>query len=317
MTVLNSYAGELARFWEGKILWQCPLDRFTTLKVGGPADAVLFAEKTEDLRRLLQWLRTNNIPWLVIGRGSNILVPDEGFHGIVIVLGKAFAAIEPLFDAAAAAENKKLLIQAGAACPLAKLVNWCSSFPPLGLSGLEFAYGIPGSVGGGIIMNAGAWGMELGEIIHSITSLDQEGNIITEKNAELNFTYRGWSRKAGKGKRVIILSGIFALTAAPKDKIKASCRKYGKSRRVHQPLGMASAGSFFKNPPTRAAGRLIEEAGLKGHKIGGAMVSSRHANFIVNTGNATAKDIMNLMQEVQTRVFNSSGIMLEPEVHIL
>ena len=317
MSLSTSQAKDLSQFWTGEILWDCPLAEFTTLKVGGPAGAVLFADKPEQLRHLLGWLRANQIPWRVIGRGSNILVPDEGFAGVVIILGRGFAAIEPLGGPGRSGAPEPVLVRVGAGCSLARLVNWCAAFPPHGLAGLEFAQGIPGSVGGAVIMNAGAWGMNIGQAVQVITMLDQDGRLLTEAKDQFDFAYRCWHRKAGASSEVIVLNVTFALLGSDQNQIKAACRTYHRRRRESQPHGVASAGSIFKNPAAQAAGRLIEEAELKGHRIGGAMVSPLHANFIINTGKATAQDILDLMREIQTRVFNRTGIMLEPEVHIL
>ncbi len=310
MPSLQHLSQELTQFWQGKILWDFPMARFSTFKVGGPAEAVLVAESQDELVMLVQWLHKNKIHSYVIGKGSNILVPDTGLKGAVIVLGNKFASleIEPNDDQ----ETKKstTLVNAGAACLLNKLVKYSTEN---NLSGLEFAAGIPGSVGGAIVMNAGAWGGEMSDAIHSVTFMDPEGIIMSPGKEQLQFAYRKW----GGSKKSIVLSGVFSLTKGEKNKISATCKKYQKARKIKQPLGIPSAGSFFKNPQSLPAGKLIEDAGLKGFSIGGAMVSPVHANFIVNTGKATADDVFAVMQEVQDKVLHSSGIMLEPEVHIL
>lgn len=304
-TSLTSHAQDLAAFWKGKILWRCPMAGFSTLRVGGPAEAVLYADELQDLSRLLRWLKKNDVPWVVIGRGSNILVPDEGLAGVAIILGKGFSAIERINT-----EKNRVLLRAGAGCPLARLVRYCSRH---GLAGLEFAVGIPGSVGGAITMNAGCWGGDIGSILHSLTFLDPDGNIHEEDRENLIFSYR----KLQKEKDRVIVSGTFHFMRQDPQKVKDLCLDYKKRRRVQQPQGSASAGSFFKNPAGQAAGKLIEEAGLKGYRRGGAMVSAKHANFIINTGTATAHDIIELMREIQQKVHEMTGIMLEPEVHIL
>jgi UDP-N-acetylmuramate dehydrogenase len=303
--LLNSHAKDLEKLMPGKVMWDRPLARFTTLRVGGPAEAVVTADSAVELARLLQWLRANNIACHVIGNGSNILVPDEGLAGVVVMLGKGMAAIEIV-----GTKEEKILVQAGAGCRLGRLIASCAE---QGISGLEFMVNIPGSVGGAIVMNAGCWGREIGDVLDAVTMLTPAGELLSRPRAELNFSYRQW----GGSKDTVIISGIFALAKGDPKEIRATCREYCRKRKGKQPQQMACAGSFFKNPPGQAAGRLIEEAGLKGRRVGGAMVSPLHANFIVNTGTATAADILALAQLVQNAVYDRSGIMLEPEVHIL
>ena len=309
MASLNSHAKDLSRFWKGKIFWDRPMAQYSTFKVGGPAEAILSVANIEDLRRLLYWLYENDINWWIIGRGSNILVPDAGLAGVIILLEGDFTTIEKL-DRTMQHSKEHCLIRAGGGCLLLKLVNYCTVH---GLSGLEFAVGIPGSIGGAVVMNAGAWGCEIRDIIDSVTLMDRSGKILEHKGEKLGFTYRGWSMAPD----VLLLSATFALTPGDREGIKAACKRFQELRKKNQPVAEPSAGSFFKNPPEDSAGRLIDEAGLKGYSVGGAKVSEKHANFIVNTGNATAADILKLMHVVQERVFSRFGIKLEPEVHIL
>jgi UDP-N-acetylmuramate dehydrogenase len=305
VALLKSHAKDLEKLMSGKVMWDRPLARYTTLRVGGPAEAVVTADSAVELAHLLKWLRANNIPRHVIGNGSNILVPDEGLAGVVVIFGRGLAAIDMV-----ATKDGQVLVQAGAGCRLGRLIAYCAEH---GISGLEFMVGIPGSVGGAIVMNAGCWGREIGDVLHAVTMLTPTGEMLSRQRAELNLSYRQW----GGSKDVVIISGVFALSKSDPTEIRAACREYCRKRREMQPQQMGCAGSFFKNPPGRAAGRLIEEAGLKGRRVGGAMVSPLHANFIVNTGTATAADILALMQLVQNTVYDRSGIMLEPEVHIL
>lgn len=305
VALLNSHAKGLVKLWPGKVMWNCPMARFTTLRVGGPAEAVVTAERAVDLVHLLEWLQANKIPCHVIGNGSNVLIPDEGLSGVVIMFGQGLAAIETVGE-----EEGKPLVQAGAGARLARLITYCTE---RGISGLEFMVGIPGSVGGAIVMNAGCWGREIGDVLHAITMLTPAGELLIRPRAELSFSYRQW----GGSKGTVIIGGVFALTKGDPREIRAACREYRRQRKEKQPPQTASAGSFFKNPPGRAAGRLIEEAGLKGKRVGGAMISPHHANFIVNTGTATTGEILALVELVQSTVYDRSGIMLEPEVHIL
>jgi UDP-N-acetylmuramate dehydrogenase len=310
MASLNSHAKDLSCFWKGKIFWDKPMAQYSTFKVGGPAEAIISVANIEDLRRLLCWLLENNVTWRIIGRGSNILVPDAGLNGVTILLEGDFNTIEKLGETTAQRDEQKCLIRAGGGCLLLKLVNYCTTH---GLSGLEFAVGIPGSIGGAVVMNAGAWGSEIGDIIDSYTLMDHSGKVFMQKGKKLDFTYRGWNMAPD----ILLLSATFALTPGNRESIKAACKRFQELRKKNQPVAEPSAGSFFKNPPEGSAGRLIDEAGLKGFSVGGAKISEKHANFIVNTGGATAADILNLMRVIQEKVFTRFGIRLEPEVHIL
>jgi UDP-N-acetylmuramate dehydrogenase len=309
MTSLNSHSKELTSFWKGEILWDRPMSQYSTFKVGGPAEAVVTVKNSEDLKRLINWLQSNNISWWIVGRGSNILVPDNGLPGVTILLEGKFDSVE-ILDRKPEQHQETTIIRAGGGCLLSKLLNFCSENS---LSGLEFTVGIPGSLGGAVVMNAGAWDYEIGDLLETATLLNKRGEIFTESKENLGFTYRGW----GMEPRTLLLYATLALTAGNREEIKSTCRKYHELRKTSQPLSEPSGGSFFKNPPDQSAGRLIDEAGLKGYAIGGAKVSEKHANFIVNTGNASAADIINLMHHVQETVFKRFGVSLEPEVHIL
>lgn len=295
----------IRRCWPGEILWDCPLANFTTLKVGGPADALIQPQSKEALARLVGCLSQEAIPWQVIGRGSNILVADRGVAGVVILLGREFAAIEAISGPDG---PPQLSVQAG--CSLAKLLHWCCAHR---LSGLEFVTGIPGSVGGAIMMNAGAWGGDMGQVLSSVELLDNLGQIETRQLTPADFCYRGWRHPHGK----VVVAGQFALHHGDRSAIAAQCHSYARQRRAKQPKGAASAGSFFKNPPGDAAGRLLEQAGVKGLQVGGAEVSRVHANFLVNRGAASANDFWELMQLVQKQVEIKFGMHLHPEVKFL
>jgi UDP-N-acetylmuramate dehydrogenase len=257
------------------------------------------------LAQLIRGLREQGIHWNVIGRGSNILVADEGLPGVVIVLASGFANIEQETVA-----GGKHLVQAAAGCSLPKLGAWCTAH---GLSGLEFAAGIPGSVGGAIFMNAGAWGHEISSVLEALVVVTPGGEVHRLQAEAEKFTYRRWHGEKG----VVIAAGIFRLLPDEPVAIADRCSRHLQARRLRQPAGVASAGSFFKNPPGQAAGRLIEEAGLKGVRFGDAVVSDRHANFLVNGGQATARDFRALMHLVQERVLSRTGILLQPEVQLL
>jgi UDP-N-acetylmuramate dehydrogenase len=301
----KTFKEKVRSIWQGDIQWDCPMHKYSTLRVGGPALAVVFPKNRGELTLLITGLNTFDIKWRVIGRGSNILVPDDGFAGVVIVVGNEFGAISIMRKS----ENyAAVAVEAG--CSLPRFVSWCTK---KGFSGCEFACGIPGSVGGAIIMNAGAWGGEIADIITSVTFLDRKGQLVVVERDALKFGYRMLT----KAPNSVVISASFALTKADKEDISEKCKQFTKLRKEKQPQGEPSAGSFFKNPVGVPAGKLIEEAGFKGFQLGGAKVSEKHANFIVNTGDAKAADIFMLMKTIQNKVYEQSGIMLEPEVHIL
>jgi UDP-N-acetylmuramate dehydrogenase len=303
---VDNWSEQLRDLWFGEIEWDSPMARWCTLHVGGPAKAIAIPASRVELQSLLGVLAELGVCWRVIGRGSNLLVSDAGYAGVIVMLGRKFAAIE---ERAGEREGEaRVLVEAG--CSLMKLVNWCSGS---GLQGLEFAAGIPGSVGGAVAMNAGAWGKEMSGILSSVTFLRRSGELLERDKRELAFSYRHLETEG-----MIVTAAEFLLQAGDRQEIEQRCTQLLCDRKRKQPQGLASAGSFFKNPAGfPAAGRLIEEAGLKGVRLGGAQVSEVHANFLVNTGSATAQDFLDLMRLVQEKVAERFGVRLEPEVHIL
>lgn len=301
---MTELRAKLTSIWEGDVLWERPMAEYSTIRVGGPAAALVEPASLAELLRLVRGLRQHGLPWLVVGGGSNILVADQGFAGVVVLLGRALATIS---GPVAAGDGQLVTVEAG--CSLAKLVAWGAE---RGLSGLEFAAGIPGSVGGAVVMNAGAWGGEMAERIVAVTVIDRQGESADLAREAIPFGYRSW----GLGDH-IVASATLAFTRGERQAIEATCRELARRRRETQPLGLPSAGSFFKNPPGLAAGRLIEQANLKGQRIGGAMVSEKHANFLVNVGGATARDFLDLMRLVQERGAQAYGVQLEPEGRII
>ncbi|HIJ79347.1 MAG: UDP-N-acetylmuramate dehydrogenase [Desulfobulbaceae bacterium] len=297
---------QLKKMWQGRIMWSSPMARWCTLQVGGPAKAVALPAGEAELAALLAILNDLAVPWRVIGRGSNILVSDKGYDGVIIVLGREFGAIDILASEVAGYE----LVRVEAGCGLMRLVNWTVEH---GLSGLEFAAGIPGSVGGAVAMNAGAWGAEIADPLSAVTFATPAGKLVRRERAELIFAYRHLE----KGNKVVV-AAEFLLEKADGQKVDKVCRQLMENRKNKQPGKVASAGSFFKNPVGMPpAGKLIDEAGLKGLRVGGAQVSEVHANFLVNCGNATAQDFLDLMGLVQAKVNERFRVWLEPEVCIL
>jgi UDP-N-acetylmuramate dehydrogenase len=283
---------------------------YCTLRSGGRTGALAVAPSLPELQQLVRWLRNEGIAWRIIGRGSNILIREQGFSGVLIILGEGFGSVARTGKESASGTH----VEAGAACPVAGLLSWCGTE---NLAGLEFMAGIPGSIGGAVYMNAGAWGSEIGEKVAGVSLVDSQGVLHRAAAGELLFTYRRMQPRDEKLRGAVIVGAEFLLQPSRQREILEKCRQYQEERRRKQPLNMPSAGSFFKNPEGDSAGRLIEAAGLKGLRRGDAMVSPVHANFIVNTGRATSEEIVALMQEIQERVLQTSGIRLEPEVHIL
>jgi len=303
---LGNWPEQLRDLWPGEIEWDSPLARWCTLQVGGPARAIATPASRAELQRLLAVLARLGVCWRVIGRGSNLLASDKGYDGVIVMLGREFAAIAPRPGEKAS----ETLVQVEAGCSLMKLVNWGAV---QGLQGLEFAAGIPGSVGGAVVMNAGAWGKEMSEVLSAVTFLRWSGEFVERKKSDLAFSYRHLNTEG-----MVVATAEFLLQAGDRQTIENRGRQLMRARKEKQPQGLANAGSFFKNPPgLPAAGKLIQDAGLKGLRVGGAQVSEVHANFLVNTGSAAAQDFFDLMRLVQAKVFERFGVRLEPEVHIL
>ncbi|MGB3221980.1 MAG: UDP-N-acetylmuramate dehydrogenase [Desulforhopalus sp.] len=291
------------------IKWHCRLDRYTSLAIGGPADALIKVEKREELQQLLAFLIKEQIPWRVVGRGTNLLVKDKGFAGVIFLLGGDFNNIER--DAAGAADS--VIVKAGAGSSLTQISFRCIEW---GLTGVEFACGIPGSLGGAVIMNAGAWGGEMSSIVENVRLMTADGEKIFARH-ELDFSYRCWKSFAPFLGKAVVTEVELKLKNADIDTIRQNCSILQDRRKQIQLCKYPNAGSFFKNPANDSAGRLIDVSGLKGLTVGGAMISEHHGNFLVNKGNATAEDVMNLMKIVQAKVKNDSGVALEPEVHFI
>lgn len=284
--------------------WDCPLSNYTSFGIGGPAEALVKVADQEELQQLIKFVQEEKIPWRVLGRGSNILVRDEGFAGIAIILSGEFkkTRVETRGDGVA--------LKVGAGHSLSKLSAMCMD---QGFSGLEFACGIPGSVGGAVMMNAGAWGGEIADVLIELELVGSSGKV-SYKKEELQFGYRSFSAPGDQD--LVISSATFALNKGEPEEIRQLCRKYLDKRRDIQPAGGKNAGSMFKNPQGDSAGRLIDACGLKGEKVGGAEISVKHANFIVNRGDASAADVLQLMELIVDTVYRQNGIRLEPEVKV-
>ena len=277
-----------------------PLDKYTTLRVGGPADFFCEPESADELSRLLSAAEEMEMPVLLMGNGSNLLIRDGGFRGLVLHMGKGLSRIERTDGG----------LRAGAGALLSTLARAAQEHH---LTGLEFAQGIPGSVGGGLYMNAGAYGGELGKVVSSVRVLDN-GKERTLNADEMGFAYR---HTRAMEENWVILEADFRLEEGNPGEIAAAMQDFASRRREKQPLEYPSAGSFFKRPPGHFAGALIEQSGLKGYAVGGAQVSEKHAGFLINRGGATAADFLRLTEYVQDTVEKRFGVRLEPEVRIV
>jgi len=277
------------------------LSRHTSWRIGGPAEVLAIPAEARDLRLILSYAKDKGIPLTIIGNGTNLLVPDHGVKGIVIKIGEGMAYYG----------INSCNITAGAGISLSRLVTAARD---AGIGGLEFLAGIPGTLGGAVVMNAGAHGACIGNILREVTVMDRDGMITSLKPRDLGLGYRTSNLKDSS---VIVQEALLAGYPEEKDIIAEKIMAYITTRKKFQPLGYPNAGSVFKNPPGYAAGKLIEEAGCKGMRIGNAQVSDKHANFIINLGGATAEDVLTLINEISERVYKSSGIRLELETCIL
>ena len=292
----------LCQLEEIPVLWDEPMKNHTSFKIGGPAAALCAPKNRRQLRELVGFVQREGVDSWYIGNGSNLLVSDAGLNGIAILLDSSF-------DGEIELDGTVLLAPAGK-----KLSAVCAAACAAGLTGLEFAYGIPGSVGGAVYMNAGAYGGEMKDVLASARVLSPDGSAETMGAEELGLSYR---HSALEGSGRVLTGAVFRLRPDSGAEIAARMRALAEKRRASQPLEWPSAGSTFKRPQGGYAAAMIDQAGLKGLAVGGAKVSEKHAGFIINAGGATYADVTALIAEVQRRVFERFGVMLEPEVRIL
>lgn len=295
------YIEELSSKINSEILTNQELKKHSYFKIGGCADLFIEPSNLEDLREIIQTSQKHNIEFYVIGNGTNMLISDNGYRGLIIKIGDKFSDIK--------IENNVVKVGAGA---LLSVVAKKSA--NLGLTGLEFASGIPGFVGGGVAMNAGAYNGEIKDVINSVDCMNQEGEIFTYSKDEMNFGYRNSKVLTDN---LIVLGVQFNLEHGDLEKILARVKLLNEKRTSSQPLNYPSAGSTFKRPENGFAAKLIEDAGLKGFVHGGAMVSDMHSGFVINHNNATCKDVVELMDIIIKTVNEKFNIMLEPEVKVI
>jgi UDP-N-acetylmuramate dehydrogenase len=292
----------------GEVKLREPMSGHTSFRIGVNADALVAPVDRQDLAELLQEIRDQNLPWMVLGGGTNLLVRDGGFRGVAISLNK-MTSIEITREYRSLGGSFVVItVEAGAL--LAKLLSFSVE---RGLTGLEFATGIPGTVGGAVCMNAGTAQGEMGDSIDTVTLVAPSGELILRHREEMEFGYRTANVPADH----VVLDAKIILRYGDAGKIKARVKQIMAGRKERQPWGLPNAGSVFKNPLDESAGKLIEAAGLKGLTVGGAQVSEKHANFIVNKGNATAADVLQLMELIREKVLDMHRIRLEPEIKII
>ena len=302
MTELTDFQRKLSAFLPNLDLrFQEPMVKHTSFRIGGPVEVMAFPRNREELAELLKTSALLDCKTAILGAGTNVLAPDEGIDGLVICLKDCLDGMERLDDT-------RIRVMAGVT--MTRAAVFASN---LGLGGMEFAHGIPGSVGGGVYMNAGAYGGELCQIVESVEVMDLAGNIRRLSNEQMQFSYR---HSVLEDEQAIVISADFRLEPKPAEEIKARMKELMGKRSASQPLDLPSAGSAFKRPAGGYAAALIDQAGLKGYQVGGAGISVKHAGFAVNLGNATAEDVKNLLRQVSDKVFENSGIRLEPEVRI-
>ena len=284
-----------------RVLEAEPMSKHTTFRIGGPADLFVAPENTDEIKKLIAICKEEEVPYFILGNGSNLLVSDKGYRGVIIQLYRSFGQITLM-------ENE-IHAQAGALLSgIAAMAREAS------LTGFEFAGGIPGTLGGAVVMNAGAYGGEMKDVLKEVTVLTPEGQVVTLQARELQMGYR---TSIIKESGYIVLEAVISLKKGDQDEIKSRMQELAGMRSSKQPLSYPSAGSTFKRPEGYFAGKLIMDSGLRGYQVGGAQVSEKHCGFVINTGNATAKDVTTLMADVQRIVMEKFGVKLEPEVKFL
>ena len=283
---------------EQNVLQNEPMKRHTTFRIGGPCDIFIKPRSIEEIRQIIEVVKENKVPYYVVGNGSNLLVSDDGYRGVIINLFNNFSDIT--------VEGNTITASAGA---LLGKIGYTAL--KKSLTGFEFATGIPGTLGGAVVMNAGAYGGEMKDVLSEVTVLTKEGELLTLKTDELELGYR---TSIIAKKDYIVLEGKIQLKPGEPDKIKAVIDDLAFRRRDKQPLEYPSAGSTFKRPKDNFAGKLIMDAGLRGYTSGGAMVSDKHCGFVINKGDATCEDVIKLTDHVKEEVKNQFGIELELEV---
>ena len=302
MTELTDFQRKLTAFLpEIELRLDEPMANHTSFRIGGGAEVMAFPKNAKELSRLLKTSALLDCKCAILGAGTNVLAPDEGISGLVICLKDCLDGMEKLDDT-------HIRVMGGVT--MARAAVFAANHD---LGGLEFAHGIPGTIGGGIYMNAGAYGGEMAQVVESVDVMDWEGNVITLSNREMNFSYRhSILEETGN----IVVSAVLNLMPVPAEEVKARMKELIGKRMASQPLDLPSAGSAFKRPVGGYAAALIDQAGLKGYRVGNAAISEKHAGFAVNLGGATAADVKQLLRDVAAKVKETSGIQIELEIRI-
>ena len=288
-------------FGSDRVLLEEPMKRHTTFRIGGPAEVFVMPGNLEEVQRILEICRTEDLPYFILGNGSNLLVSDRGYRGVVIQLDRNFGEVK--------VEGTEIHASAGALLSTIAVAARRAS-----LTGFEFAGGIPGTLGGAVVMNAGAYGGEMKDVLRKVMVMDQNGKVFEIPAEELQMGYRTSIIKTAG---YIVLGAVLSLKEGNLEEIKMLTRKLSEQRTSKQPLEYPSAGSTFKRPEGYFAGKLIMDSGLRGYRVGGAQVSEKHCGFVINTGDATAEDVCGLMKHVTETVYAKFGVTLEPEVKFL
>ena len=288
-------------FGTDRVLLEEPMKLHTTFRIGGPAEIFVMPEGLEEVQRILEICRTEDLPYFILGNGSNLLVSDRGYRGVVIQLDRNFGEVK--------VEGTEIHASAGALLSTIAVAARRAS-----LTGFEFAGGIPGTLGGAVVMNAGAYGGEMKDVLRKVMVMDQNGKVFEIPAEELQMGYRTSIIKTAG---YIVLGAVLSLKEGTLEEIKMLTRKLSEQRTSKQPLEYPSAGSTFKRPEGYFAGKLIMDSGLRGYRVGGAQVSEKHCGFVINTGDATAEDVCGLMKHVTETVYAKFGVTLEPEVKFL
>lgn len=299
---MDKYKGLEDILDKDSIKYNEPMKKHTTMKVGGPCDCMVEPSSIEEIQKILEYAKENNIKYCIIGNGSNLLVRDEGIKALVIKISNKFSNVEVNGER----------IKACSGCSVPKLAQIAKQNS---LSGLEFACGIPGSVGGGIRMNAGAYGSEMVNVVEKVGFLDENGNLKEIDGKDAHFTYR--HSMFVDNPQYVVVYAIYKLQKGNKEEISKIMEENMNSRKQKQPIEYPNFGSVFKRPEGYFVGKLVDDCGLKGYKIGGAQVSTKHSGFMINTGDATCKDVLELINYVKEKVYEKFNVKLQEEVVIL
>lgn len=302
MSELSVFQRNISAFFpEIELRFDELLAKHTSFRIGGGAEVMAFPKSEDELSALLKKSALLDWKFAILGAGTNVLAPDEGVQGLVICLKDCLDGMR---------QTDETHIQVMAGVTMSRAAVFAAN---LGLAGMEFAHGIPGTVGGGVYMNAGAYGGEISDICESVQVMDYSGEVKTLSRDQMDFSYR---HSCLEGQNAVVVSAVFGLIPGSSDEIRRKMKDFQQRRMASQPLDLPSAGSAFKRPSGGYAAALIDQAGLKGYRIGGAAISEKHAGFAVNLGGATAADVKALLTQVSETVYNSTGILLEPEIRI-